>query len=234
MHYWRGLHVTKFGNLRENLPKVSGQIPRYSRFWETFRGDNFDLHWVVAVAVNFSLCSPILEQLEAVSTQRVAWALKFSDASRGGQKTFRLAMNWGSINHSFDSLRFCALPTPEIVAAFEAWHNKKPRGYRKALRELARAQRTYTLLEMEVANTPGTTIAGMRAKIRCARAWQREEIESISGGCAEVSLAENKEREKRQRPKDHRRVQPHIGRSATDMSHVVCNRHRGYRDEGND
>jgi len=46
MHYWRGLHVTKFSNLRENLPKVSGQIPRYSRFWETFRGDNFDLHWV--------------------------------------------------------------------------------------------------------------------------------------------------------------------------------------------
>src|SRR5882757_6010644 len=152
VHYWRGLHVTKFGNLRENLPKVSGQIPGYSRFWETFRGDNFDLHWVAAVAVNFSLCSPILEQLEAVSTQRVVWALKFSDASRGGQKTFRLAMNWGSINHSFDSLRFCALPTPEIVAAFEAWHNKKPRGYRKALRELARAQRTYTLLEMEVAN----------------------------------------------------------------------------------
>src|SRR5882757_6260735 len=50
MHYWRGLHVTKFSNLRENLPKVSGQIPRYSRFWETFRGDNFDLHCVVGLA----------------------------------------------------------------------------------------------------------------------------------------------------------------------------------------
>src|SRR5882762_9484595 len=28
-------------NLSEKLPKVSGQIPRYSRFWETFRGDRF-------------------------------------------------------------------------------------------------------------------------------------------------------------------------------------------------
>src|SRR6202040_1662144 len=25
----------------EKLPKVSGQIPRYSRFWETFRGERF-------------------------------------------------------------------------------------------------------------------------------------------------------------------------------------------------
>jgi hypothetical protein len=39
---------------------------------------------MVEVAVSFSLCSPILEQLETVSTQRLVWALKFSDASRGG------------------------------------------------------------------------------------------------------------------------------------------------------
>jgi hypothetical protein len=72
------------------------------------------------------------------------------------------------------------------VAAFEAWYNKRPRGYKKALRELARAGKAYDRLEIEVANTPATTIDGMQAKIRCARAWEREEIESISGGCAEA------------------------------------------------
>jgi hypothetical protein len=74
----------------------------------------------------------------------------------------------------------------EIVAAFEAWYNKKPRGYKKALRELARVEKAYTHREIEVANTPATTVEGMRAKIRCARAWEHEEIESISGGCAEA------------------------------------------------
>jgi hypothetical protein len=74
----------------------------------------------------------------------------------------------------------------EIVAAFEAWYNKKPRGYKKALRELARASKAYDRLEIEVANTPATTLEGMQAKIRCARAWEREEIESITGGCAEA------------------------------------------------
>jgi hypothetical protein len=33
------LQAPKRGNFRENLPKVSGQFPRYSHFRETFRGD---------------------------------------------------------------------------------------------------------------------------------------------------------------------------------------------------
>jgi hypothetical protein len=74
----------------------------------------------------------------------------------------------------------------EIVTAFDAWCEKRPRGYKKAGRELARAEKAYLLLEAEVANTRALTIDGMRAKIRCARAWEREEIGSISGGCAEA------------------------------------------------
>ena len=45
-----GLQSPKTGNLSENLPKVSGQVPRYSRFWETVCGDEFDLHWAVGLA----------------------------------------------------------------------------------------------------------------------------------------------------------------------------------------
>ena len=74
----------------------------------------------------------------------------------------------------------------EIVAAFDAWYNKKPRGYKKAVREMKRAERAYLRLEAEIYNTQATTIEGMRAKIRCAQVWQREEIESINGGCSEA------------------------------------------------
>ena len=35
------LQAPESGNFRENLAKVSGQFPRYSRFRETFRGDRF-------------------------------------------------------------------------------------------------------------------------------------------------------------------------------------------------
>jgi hypothetical protein len=75
----------------------------------------------------------------------------------------------------------------EVVAAFEEWHDKKPRGYKKAVRELNRAEKVYNRLEAEIYKTPATTIEGMRAKIRCAKAWNRQEIiERISGGCAEA------------------------------------------------
>jgi hypothetical protein len=74
----------------------------------------------------------------------------------------------------------------EISTAFDGWYNKKPRGYKKMMRELKRVERAYTQLEWEVANTPATTLEGMRAKVRCADAYDRRDVESISGGCAEA------------------------------------------------
>jgi hypothetical protein len=74
----------------------------------------------------------------------------------------------------------------EIVAAWDDWRSKRPRGYKKAEREVKRAERKLLQLEREIANTQATTIEGMRAKIRCARAWYRDEIETMDGRCTEA------------------------------------------------
>jgi hypothetical protein len=49
--------------------------------------------------------------------------------------------------------------------------------------------------------------------------------------CFAVALSKNKERQKRKRPKDQRRAEPCLGRSATVPSHIVCRRHRGHREK---
>jgi hypothetical protein len=75
----------------------------------------------------------------------------------------------------------------EIVAAFDAWwHRKKPRGYKKAERERRRAERAVFQLEEQICSMPATTIEGMQAKIRCAEAWERDKLESLTNGCSEA------------------------------------------------
>lgn len=49
--------------------------------------------------------------------------------------------------------------------------------------------------------------------------------------CFAVALSQNKEREKRQWPKDQGRPKPGPGRSAPGERHVIRSRHRGYRNE---
>lgn len=74
----------------------------------------------------------------------------------------------------------------EIVAAWDDWYVKRPRGYKKAAREVKKAERRLSQIEREIANTRAATIEGMRAKIRCARAFEKEEIESIGSSCTEA------------------------------------------------
>jgi len=57
-----------FARKCEKSPAIFGNIPVFGRL---FAETDFDPHWVVEVAVNFSLCSRILEQFATVSTQRV-------------------------------------------------------------------------------------------------------------------------------------------------------------------
>jgi hypothetical protein len=59
----------------------------------------------------------------------------------------------------------------EVVAAYETCFSKKPRGYRKALRETERPNEITFGFERKIAETPTDTIEGMRAKIQCAQLW---------------------------------------------------------------
>jgi hypothetical protein len=80
----------------------------------------------------------------------------------------------------------------EIVSAYDNWTatRKRPRGYRKAVREMNRAERAYMRLEAQICETPATTLEGMRAKVRCAQAYMKEEdIDRIDGGSAAESMA---------------------------------------------
>jgi hypothetical protein len=64
---------------------------------------------------------------------------------------------------------------------------EKAAGVQKGSPEMKRAERAYLSLEAEICDTTATTIEGMRAKVRCAQAWERsEEIDSITGGAAEA------------------------------------------------
>ena len=72
------------------------------------------------------------------------------------------------------------------MVTFESWYGQEPRGLKKADRELKKASRAVFQMEAEICNMPATTLEDMRAKIRCAGAWKRQEAESISGGCAEA------------------------------------------------
>lgn len=77
----------------------------------------------------------------------------------------------------------------EIISAFTEWNesSKLPRGFKKAVQEMKRAERHYLKLEKRIAKTRATTFLGMQAKIRCARAYEKSEIDLIEqGGCAEA------------------------------------------------
>jgi hypothetical protein len=80
----------------------------------------------------------------------------------------------------------------EIIAAFDKWHEdaKPPRGYKKAVRERDKAYRASNRLEAQIAETPATTLEGMRAKIRCAQAFEcDDDIQNIDSGGATEAMA---------------------------------------------
>ena len=80
----------------------------------------------------------------------------------------------------------------EIVSAYDEWvaSRKKPRGYKKTVREMNRAERAYTRLEKQICETPATTLEGMLAKVQCAQAYMREEdIDQIDAGSAAETMA---------------------------------------------
>ena len=80
----------------------------------------------------------------------------------------------------------------EIIAAFDQWQSdckKWPRGYKKAVREVDTAERTYERIQRQIAKKRATTIEGLYAKVRCAVAYEKEGAritEINSGGCAET------------------------------------------------
>jgi hypothetical protein len=80
----------------------------------------------------------------------------------------------------------------EIIAAFDEWREDAmpPRGYKKAVREKDKAYRASERLEAQIAKTPATTLEGMRAKIRCAQAFEwDDDIGSIDSGGATEAMA---------------------------------------------
>jgi hypothetical protein len=63
-------------------------------------------------------------------------------------------------------------------------------GYRTAVREKAKAERAYTLIECQIRDTRAKTIQGMAAKIRCAKAYAKSDtIEEIEGGSCAGEMA---------------------------------------------
>ncbi|WP_315701857.1 MULTISPECIES: hypothetical protein [unclassified Bradyrhizobium] len=76
----------------------------------------------------------------------------------------------------------------EIIAAYDRWTARPPRGYKAAKRRVDRAEREYRRLEDELFAARAMTPAGMHAKIRCAMAYAKSDtVDSIdSGGCSEV------------------------------------------------
>jgi hypothetical protein len=80
----------------------------------------------------------------------------------------------------------------EIIAAFDEWQKegKPSRGYKTAVRETDKAYRASERLEAQIAETPATSLEGMRAKIRCAQAFEcDDEIGSIDSGGATEAMA---------------------------------------------
>lgn len=82
----------------------------------------------------------------------------------------------------------------EIIAVFEQWWQKrcKPqRGYKKAQREADRAEREYRRLEDQIAETRAKTFEGMLAKVRCAQAYVKGEVEigKIDPGATPEAMA---------------------------------------------
>jgi len=55
----------------------------------------------------------------------------------------------------------------EIVAAYDVWWNKRPRGRVKANRDMKRAQRRCEEVRAELCQISAVTLAGLRAKLRC-------------------------------------------------------------------
>jgi hypothetical protein len=79
----------------------------------------------------------------------------------------------------------------EIVTAFNTWSDKRPRGYVKAKREMNHAQRRCSKIRNDLCGMQATTLAGLRAKLRCLEL--DGSIDDIGGSYAEpviVSLLE--------------------------------------------
>jgi hypothetical protein len=81
-----------------------------------------------------------------------------------------------------DELR---LRSAEIVAAFEAWYGKKPRGY-KAERELKRAERAYIRLEEKSTKCLPTQWKGCKQKSDAPKSGGGMGSSNVSGGCEEA------------------------------------------------
>jgi hypothetical protein len=65
----------------------------------------------------------------------------------------------------------------EIIAAFDAWTKKMPRGYWKLARGANKADRAWGRLEKQVGSARATTVEGMIAKMRCGRSWKHDDIQ---------------------------------------------------------
>jgi len=76
----------------------------------------------------------------------------------------------------------------EIIAAFDSWwaSERYPRGFRTAKRKANKLYREYERLEERTSHLRATTIEGMMAKVRCARAYADGLEISDLQGCAEV------------------------------------------------
>jgi hypothetical protein len=72
----------------------------------------------------------------------------------------------------------------EIIAAFDKWkvEGKPPRGYRKAVREMKQADKAWGRLEIGIRDTRASTVEGMIAKMRCARAYEGWADEDVQDG----------------------------------------------------
>jgi hypothetical protein len=72
----------------------------------------------------------------------------------------------------------------EILAAFDKWNvnGKPPRGYRKAVREQDKARKVWDRIEIQICDTRASTMEGMIAKFRCARAYEGWEHEDVEDG----------------------------------------------------
>jgi hypothetical protein len=68
----------------------------------------------------------------------------------------------------------------EYIAAKQKFEREPPRGDRKAVRKMNRADKTWGRLEDIIRDTRATTVEGMIAKMRCARAyegWEHKDVQ---------------------------------------------------------
>lgn len=68
----------------------------------------------------------------------------------------------------------------EIVAAFDAWHGKRPRGVVKAEREMKKIAAECNKARATLCETPATTLEGVMAKVRCLE-LKRDDFDGIDG-----------------------------------------------------